>query len=207
MNRTETIGDAATKGERTRARLTTAAAALLQRQGYHATGLAQIVEESGAPRGSLYFHFPGGKEELAVAALRDAGAAWRTRIEAAVDIATDLGAAVVAVCRLFANDLAASGWQQGCPLATVALEASATSEPVRQTCADHYAGWEASITQRLIDAGFAPALAQHTSTFVLAAIEGAMLLARVERSARPLEIVGESLRLLVTAATPSRHGG
>jgi TetR/AcrR family transcriptional repressor of lmrAB and yxaGH operons len=198
-------GELATKGERTRARLTAAAATLLQRQGYHATGLAQIVEESGAPRGSLYFHFPGGKEELAVAALRESGAAWRARIEAAIADATDPGAAIVAVCRLFADELAASDWQRGCPLATVALEAAATSEPVRQTCADHYAGWEAGITERLIAAGAALDVARNTATFVLAAVEGAMLLARVERSARPLAVVGESLRGLLAPAI--RHHG
>ena len=60
----------ATKGERTRARLTAATAALLQKQGYHATGLAEIVATAGAPRGSVYFYFPGGKEALACAAIQ-----------------------------------------------------------------------------------------------------------------------------------------
>ena len=189
--------ETATKGERTRARLTATAAALLQRQGYHATGLAQIVEESGAPRGSLYFHFPGGKEELAVAALREAGDAWKRRIEAAIEAAPDLGAAVVAVCKLFAAELAASDWQLGCPLATVALEASGSSAAVRQTCAQHFAGWEASIAARLAASGIDPEAAMRMAMFALATIEGALLLARVERSARPLELVGEGLRALV----------
>jgi TetR/AcrR family transcriptional repressor of lmrAB and yxaGH operons len=189
-----------TKGERTRARLTATAAALMQRQGYHATGLAQIVEESGAPRGSLYFHFPGGKEELAVAALRDVGDIWRQRIEAAIDGAPDLGAAIVAVCRLFAAGLAASDWQLGCPLATVALEASASSEPVRLTCAEHFAGWEASIAARLTASGVDHDTALRMAMFALATIEGALMLARVERSARPLEVVGEGLRSLVSLA-------
>ncbi len=194
------MNEATRKGERTRARLTAAAATLFQRQGYHATGLAEIVEASGAPRGSLYFHFPGGKEELAVSALRESGARWRARIEAAVDAAPDLGAAVVAVCRLFADELAASDWQHGCPLATVALEASASSEPVRRTCAEHFTGWEASIAARLVASGVAEPAAQQTATLVLAAIEGALLLARVERSARPLEIVGAGLRALAGLA-------
>ncbi len=187
----------ATKGERTRARLTATAAELLQRQGYHATGLAQIVEESGAPRGSLYFHFPGGKEELAVAALHDAGQEWRARIEAAIDRSPDLGAAVVAVCALFAEKLAASDFQLGCPLATVALEASASSEPVRIACRDHFAGWEASIAARLVASGVSAEVAPRLATFSLATIEGALLLARVERSPRPLEVVGETLRALL----------
>ena len=200
--------DTSTKGERTRAKLTATAAELMQRQGYHATGLAQIVEESGAPRGSLYFHFPGGKEELAVAALRDVGEQWRRRIETAIEDAPDLGAAVVAVCQMFAAELEASNWQLGCPLATVALEASAASETVRETCADHFAGWEASIAARLVASGIGEAPALQMATFTLATIEGALMLARVERSARPLEVVGEGLRSLTAlVALGVRNGG
>lgn len=99
------------KGERTRARLTEAAAALLRRQGYHATGLAEIVATAGAPRGSLYFHFPGGKEELVCAALADAGAAWRARLEAVIEAAPDVGAAVTAACELLAAELVATDFR------------------------------------------------------------------------------------------------
>jgi TetR/AcrR family transcriptional repressor of lmrAB and yxaGH operons len=198
------VTDSLSKGERTRARLTAAAAALLQRQGFHATGLSQIVEESGAPRGSLYFHFPGGKEELVIAALHESGAAWRERVEAIVDAAPDLGTAVVEVCRMLADELEASGWQLGCPMATVALEAAATSEPVRTTCAAHYAGWEAAIATRLV-AGGVPAPAAHgMAMFTLASIEGALLLARVERSVRPIELVADGLRALASQWTPER---
>jgi TetR/AcrR family transcriptional regulator, lmrAB and yxaGH operons repressor len=200
--------DSATKGERTRAKLTATAAELMQRQGYHATGLAQIVEESGAPRGSLYFHFPGGKEELAVAALRDVGAQWRRRIEDAIEDAPDLGAAIVAVCQMFADELEASNWQLGCPLATVALEASTSSEAVREVCADHFAGWEASIAARLVASGIGEDAALRMAMFALASVEGALMLARVERSPRPLEIVGEGLRSLtaMVAMGVRNHG-
>jgi TetR/AcrR family transcriptional repressor of lmrAB and yxaGH operons len=202
------MNDSGTKGERTRAKLTATAAGLMQRQGYHATGLAQIVEESGAPRGSLYFHFPGGKEELAVAALRDVGAIWKQRIEAAIEGAPDLGAAIVAVCRMFADQLAASDWQLGCPLATVALEASAGSEAVRAVCADHFTGWESAIAARLAASGVNPEVARAMGLFALATIEGALMLARVQRSARPLEIAGEGLRNLVApVALGVRDGG
>src|SRR5687768_17037204 len=83
-----------TKGERTKRKLVEATASLLRRQGYHATGLSAIVDESGAPRGSLYFYFPNGKDELAVAAIDASGVEWRDRIEAAVAGAPDLGTAI-----------------------------------------------------------------------------------------------------------------
>jgi TetR/AcrR family transcriptional repressor of lmrAB and yxaGH operons len=190
------------KGERARARLAGAAAVLLQRQGYHGTGLADIVALSGAPRGSVYFHFPGGKEELAVVALQTSGAEWRQRLEEVIDGAPDLGAAVTAVCKVLADELEASDFAHGCPLATVALEASATSEPVRATVAAHYQGWIDAIAQRLVAAGSAEAWARTVAGFALAAIEGGLLLAKVQRSTQPLRDVGAVLEALV--AVPRR---
>lgn len=193
------------KGEQTRAKLAGAAAVLLQRQGYHGTGLAEIVSLSGAPRGSVYFHFPGGKEELAVVALQTSGAEWRERIEAVIDGAPDLGAAVAGVCEMLAQELAASDYAHGCPLATVALEASVTSEAVRATVAAHYQGWIDAIAKRLVAAGAPEEMAQRTAGFVLAAVEGGLLLAKVQRSTQPLLDVAAGLRALVaTAPRPNR---
>jgi TetR/AcrR family transcriptional repressor of lmrAB and yxaGH operons len=186
------------KGDRARAKLIHGTATLLQRQGYHATGLAQIVEESGAPRGSLYFYFPGGKEELACAALESAGSEWRARIEAVIAGSSDLGEAIVAVCGMLADGLVASGFQLGCPLATVALEAASTSEAVRGTVANHYQGWKTSIAARLEQAGQEAELANKLATFALASIEGALLLSRVSRDVAPLVTVGELLRAMTT---------
>lgn len=184
-----------TKGERTRKKLVDATAALLRRQGYHATGLSDIVAESGAPRGSLYFYFPGGKDELARAALAASGAEWRARIETAVANAQDLDGAIAAVIELLADDLEASGWDNGCPVAAVALEA--ISEPVRAAVAAHYAGWRDGIAERLATFGVPAGPARQLATIALAAIEGALLLARVQRSREPLEAVGAVLRTMV----------
>ena len=184
-----------TKGERTRKKLVDTTAALLRRQGYHATGLSDIVAESGAPRGSLYFYFPGGKDELARAALAASGAEWRARIEAAIAQAADLDGAIASIIDLLADDLEASGWDNGCPVAAVALEA--ISEPVRGAVVAHYAGWLDAIAARLRDFGVPAGPARQLATVSLAAIEGALLLARVQRSREPLEAVGAVLRTMV----------
>ena len=187
----------ATKGERTRARLTAATATLLQKQGYHATGLAEIVATSGAPRGSLYFYFPGGKEALACAALEAAGGEWRRRIEALIDHAPDLGSAVVHVCTTLAADLEASGYADGCPLATVALEAAGTSDAVRATVAAHYDGWIGALATRIEARGVPTAGARRLAQFALSAIEGSLILAKVARSRQPLLDTGETLRAMI----------
>jgi TetR/AcrR family transcriptional repressor of lmrAB and yxaGH operons len=188
-----------TKGERSRGKLVRAAAELFRKQGYHATGLAEIVSASGAPRGSLYFYFPGGKEELACAAIEDASAEWRERIERLVDDAESPSRAIAVVCDELAKTLEASGWEHGCPVATVALEASAGSESVRQGCVAHFARWEDAIALRLQEAGVPEADAKAIALFVLATLEGALLLAKVERSTRPLVVASRMLERLVTA--------
>jgi TetR/AcrR family transcriptional repressor of lmrAB and yxaGH operons len=185
-----------TKGERTRKKLVDATATLLRRQGYHATGLSAIVDESGAPRGSLYFHFPGGKDELAVAALEQAGVEWRARIEAAVAGAPDLGAAIDAIVKVLADDLAASDWEHGCPVAAVALESA--SPAVQDAVRRHYARWLDDIAARITEFGVAKAAAKQVATVALAAVEGALLLAKVQRSKQPLLVVGAALRAMVT---------
>ena len=185
------------KGERSRKKLVEATALLLRKQGFHATGLSEIVEASGAPRGSLYFYFPGGKEELACAALEESGAMWRALLDGVITAAPDLGEAVERVCGVLAEALAASKWESGCPLATVALEASAHSEKVRQTCASHYVAWEDIIGDKLHALGIAHGEARRIATFGLAAIEGALLLAKVKRDPEPLLTTGAMLRDLL----------
>jgi len=192
------------KGERTRKKLLDATGDLLRRQGFHATGLSDIVAESGAPRGSLYFHFPGGKDELARAALEAAGADWRARIGAAVAAAPDLDGALAAIVKLLGDDLEASKFQHGCPVAAVALET--TSKPVHDAIAAHYAAWERAIAAHLVTAGIAAGPARQLAIVALSAIEGALLLSRVQKSRAPLAAVGAALRAMVAATAPRRRG-
>src|SRR5690606_16187654 len=115
-----------------KARLIHTMAALLREQGFHSTGISQVLHDSGTPRGSLYFYFPGGKEELACAAMDHAAHAWRERIERALTEATSAAHGVRALCRVLAEELAGSGFRWGSPLATVALETASSSERVRE---------------------------------------------------------------------------
>jgi TetR/AcrR family transcriptional repressor of lmrAB and yxaGH operons len=185
------------KGEQTRAKLVESAGRLLQAQGYHATGVAQILENSGSPRGSFYFHFPGGKEELACEALRASGAAWREKIEAAAATSSDPAKAVVAVCHMLADALVESEYREGCPLATVALEAAATTDAVHEVCSEHFSGWERVVAERLAEAGVPEAMRSTMATLVLSAIEGAQLLCRAHRSPEPLHRVALALSTML----------
>ena len=185
------------KGEQTRAKLVETTGRLLQAQGYFATGVAEILRTSGSPRGSFYFHFPGGKEELACEALRAAGAVWRGRIEAAAASASDPADAVTAVCEMLATALVESDYREGCPLATVALEAAATTDAVHEVCAEHFAGWENVVADRLAELGVPEAMRADFATLVLGSIEGAQLLARAHRSPEPLHRVARALTTML----------
>jgi TetR/AcrR family transcriptional regulator, lmrAB and yxaGH operons repressor len=176
-----------------RARFVETAAALLRRQGYHATGLSQIIEESGAPKGSLYFHFPGGKQALAQAALERSGQQMQAKLAAIVAAAPGPAAAILAVTNELANELEASRFQDGCPVATVALEAAAQVPALQAVCSASYARWQALIEGYLTQAGVPAARAASLANLVLSAVEGALLLSRAHADATPLRRVGETL--------------
>jgi len=182
-----------------RARFVETTAALLRRQGYHATGLNEIIEQSGAPKGSLYFHFPGGKEALAQAALERSGQEMRDQLAAIVAQAPGPAAAIRAVTEALAQELETSRFENGCPVATVALEAAAQVPALQAVCSASYAKWQVLIEGYLAQAGMPAARARSLANLVLAAVEGALLLSRAHADTTPLRAAGEELATLVQA--------
>lgn len=175
-----------------------ATAELLQRQGFNATGLNEIVARSGAPKGSLYFHFPGGKEELAVAAMAQAGENLRQAIAAILTSSEDLAETLGRLVDTLAAGLQRSGYELGCPIATVALEAAASSEAVRRTADAAFGSWLDVLQRRLLEAGLNAADAERRALLVLAALEGALILARASRDTGPLAAVRDELVALAS---------
>jgi TetR/AcrR family transcriptional regulator, lmrAB and yxaGH operons repressor len=172
------------------------AASLFRAQGYHATGLNQVLTEGGLPKGSLYFHFPGGKEQLAVESLRLSGEELGNGIAAALDATPDPATALDRILALLGEHLVATDFREGCPVATVALDAAAQSEPIRAACAGVYDSWEEVVARHLRAAGADDA--DGLATVLVAAIEGGILLARTRRDVTPLQTVGTHLRALLT---------
>ena len=181
------------KGMETRCKLIKATRSLIESRGYFGTGLNQILQTSGAPRGSLYFHFPGGKDELVAAALSESGTdiAELIRTTEATD-ARDLARQIVT---LLGDQLEASDWAVGCPVAAVALDTASTNDTVQQACSATYQLWEAALRERLI--GFGHPEPERISTVALALIEGGLVLARAHRSREPLRKLADSVDALV----------
>ncbi|MCE9599760.1 MAG: TetR/AcrR family transcriptional regulator [Spirochaetia bacterium] len=181
------------KGIETRERLIATTGRLLQSQGYAATGINEILDASGTPRGSFYFHFPGGKEELARAALEASATERRAIIERAANSSKDLGKALSAVCEALAQILVESDFQLGCPLATTALETAAQVDAIQSVIAEHYYSWIKLIEGRIQQTEMPPAERAALATLVLSAVEGALLLSRSFRDPKPLKQVAASL--------------
>ena len=170
---------------------------LLELQGYHATGLNQIIQESGSPKGSLYYHFPGGKEELAIESLQRIGALVLARIRANLARHDDPADAVQGFIETIAAAVEQSDFKAGGPITTIALETAASSERLRAACAQIYADWQAAFAARLVAGGIAAACAASLATLTIAAIEGGVILCRTGRSRAPLEQVAQEIGRLI----------
>jgi TetR/AcrR family transcriptional regulator, lmrAB and yxaGH operons repressor len=179
------------KGRRTRDRMVRTAIGLFRQQGYDGTGLQEIVERSGAPRGSVYFHFPGGKRQLAQAAVTEAGLGIGRGIALALDSHEDVGAAIGAVVEVTAAELERSEFRGGCPIAAVTHDTAAESDELRGACDGAFGYWQEVFEQRLRRAGRRPAAAREEALVIVAAIEGGITLSRARRDTEALRAVAK----------------
>jgi AcrR family transcriptional regulator len=187
----------------TRDRILETSAELFRRQGYSATGVKQIVTAAQAPFGSLYHFFPGGKEELGAEAIRLSGAIYELLIPAVFEPAPDLVTGVRNFFAGAAEHLRETDYADACPIATVALEVSSSSETLRQACAEVFDSWIAAGRELHESAGLTPEQARQLTIAMIAALEGAFVLARALRSTEPLEVAGELVANAVQDALAS----
>lgn len=170
-----------------------AALALVRARGPAATGFADIIEASGAPRGSIYHHFPAGKAQLLEAAVRRAGEAVSGAILSQGRGASSPGEAVRRVAALFIDPPRASNWSLGCPVAAVAGEGDHQPESVRAAVAETFALWADAVQQVLEAAGVARPASPAFAQAVLAGIEGGLIVARGLRDGAPYAAIVDAL--------------
>jgi TetR/AcrR family transcriptional repressor of lmrAB and yxaGH operons len=176
-----------------------AAAKLLRRHGYNGTALSDILAVAGSPRGSLYFHFPNGKEEIAVAALTHAADSVRQAIAEAAKTSKTADEFLIRIARAMAANLERSDFKEGCPIAPTALEMSGTSEALTAAAGAAFQSWEQEIAAGLQLFRFNAERAKLLATAALSQFEGALLLARTYQSLEPLRRAEEPIRTLVQA--------
>jgi AcrR family transcriptional regulator len=177
----------------TRESILTAAAELMRHRGYAAVAMKDIAQASGAPIGSLYHHFRGGKVQIAREALINAGVAYGLLIPTLIDEYTDLGQALEGVFAQAAEDMAATGFANMCPVASVAAEVADTVEELRDTSAAVFRGWIDGGAAYFTARGLEPQRAREVTLALIGALEGAFVLARTMRDTAPLLAAGAVL--------------
>jgi len=174
-------------------------AELMRRQGYAATGVAELARTAGAPTGSIYHHFPEGKRGVAAAAMRTTGAAYIQLVPLLLDAHADLPTGIEAAFATAADTMESTGWATMCPVAVVAAEIADTEPELRAVAAEVIGGWLDDGGSYLVGRGLTAADARTLIHALLAALEGAFLLARSLRSQEPLIAAGRSLAVFARA--------
>ncbi|MBF6226563.1 TetR/AcrR family transcriptional regulator [Nocardia abscessus] len=177
-----------------RRRIEVAASGLLARHGYHGFGLKALSEAAELPYGSIYHHFPGGKEEIAVAAITGTGTLTGRMIRQAP---TDVFATMATLFEFMVGKLADSQWTDGCPIGTPALDGGSDVEAVRSACVSAFDTMEQAFAGLLAELGLGGQEAAELATTVVAAYEGATILARIRQTDAPLRTVARSMERLI----------
>jgi AcrR family transcriptional regulator len=182
-----------------RERMLDSAATLIRERGASGTSIDDVIAHSGAPRGSIYHHFPGGRNQIVQEAVERAGGSIDAIIAAAGD--RTVVETFDAFLDLWRASLIASDYRAGCPVVAVAIEANDDTPQLREAAADAFASWRRALSDVLRSEGIAPAEARRLATLVVASVEGAVVLSRADRDIRPLDDVGRELRGVLRSAT------
>jgi TetR/AcrR family transcriptional repressor of lmrAB and yxaGH operons len=173
---------------------------LFRRQGYAATGLAEILAASGAPKGSLYHYFPGGKAEIGAAAVRRAGERVTATLTHLASSSSGAGELLARYLGLLAGWMRMSGFRDGCPITTTLLETAPQDEAIRQAGAEAFAAWAAVVEQAAGAQGVPSERAAPLARFAVGALEGALIQCRVTGDDTPLAEAAAQLTALFDSA-------
>lgn len=188
-----------------RERMVVSAALLIRERGAHATAISDVLQHSGAPRGSAYHYFPGGRTQLLCEAVDYAGehvAAMINEAEGGLEL-------LDALIDKYRQQLLSTDFRAGCPIAAVSVEAGDEQDrermaPVIARAAAVFDRCSDLTAQRFIADGIPPDRAHELAVLATSTLEGAILLARVRRDLTPLDLVHRQLRNLLLAELPER---
>ncbi len=185
----------------TRDRLIAAMLDALRRRGYYGIGLNELLASAGAPKGVLYHHFPGGKAELAVAAVQVAIDGMLAGLDKLLARHANPADALEAWMGGAQKLLLASEFERGCPLATIALESAREDAAIREALAAGFAAIRERLSAAMLRHGVSDAIANQLATLVVSAYEGALLQARVAGRLDPMHETSAALVSLIRAHT------
>jgi AcrR family transcriptional regulator len=184
-----------------RERMVISAALLIRERGAHATAISDVLAHSGAPRGSAYHYFPGGRTQLLCEAVDFAGDYIGHFMEKA---GSGLELLDMLIDR-YRRQLLDSDFRAGCPIVAVSVEGGDDQDrermaPVIERAAAVFDRWTDLIAQRFVSDGIAADTANELAVLATSALEGAIVLARVRRDVAPLDLIHRQLRSSLLAA-------
>lgn len=169
-------------------------ARLIEKQGYHATGLNEIIRESDTPKGSLYYYFPGGKEQIGAEAILEAGKIISGRLRSALAGEEEPAQAVGSFLMRMAENVEASQFGAGSPLTTATIETAVTSEAINQACREAFDMILVAFKDKFLSGGFAAKQAAELAMYVTTVVEGGILMSRTYHHAEPLRLAAKHLK-------------
>jgi Transcriptional regulator len=183
----------------TREKILTTAAFLFQKKGYHATGLNEIIKESGAPKGSLYYHFPNGKEELVAATIKLMGNKIQHQIEEELAKNSDPVKAIKEYILYLARNFNKKDQENCFSISLLALETVPISESLQKTCTEVYELWTDTYYQKLVSSGFSSEKATELSLILQLMIEGAITISLIRNDTTMLVAAAEKIPIFLNS--------
>ncbi|MEU9916246.1 TetR/AcrR family transcriptional regulator [Streptomyces sp. NPDC051001] len=188
-----------------RDRMILSAAALLREYGASATSIDRVLAHSGAPRGSVYHHFPGGRTQLIDEAVALAGDFIAGMIDAAMQV-DDPAEAVDAFFALWRERLVESDFRAGCPIVAVAVETNDDAPQLALSAAAVFARWQEALAALFVRHGLTEERSRRLGAFIIAAVEGAVIMSRAEQSTAPIEAAAAEIHDLLLHTLRDRPG-
>ena len=186
-----------TKRGATKAKMLISAADVLRERGAAGLTIDEVLTRSGAPRGSVYHHFPAGRTQILNEALRYAGDAITSEIEvAAANGGMNLLHEFVEFWERLLQD---TDFTAGCPVVAAAIGSAEEERQLTSTAGEIFQSWREALTQSFVSEGLSAADAASLATMTIAAVEGAVVLCRATRTTEPLHQVAEQIEFLVRA--------
>ncbi|MGC2034069.1 MAG: TetR/AcrR family transcriptional regulator [Thermoplasmata archaeon] len=179
------------------------AANLIGARGVTATSFTEVLKDSRAPRGSIYYHFPKGKRQLVSDALH-----WTTEqiLSYQRTCGADTAAGVLEhFVQLFRLSLSSSECRSGCPVAGVVMDTYSDRGPFREIARASFRSWTSLLTEQLVAVGIPRPSARSLSVTTLASVEGGLILCRAEGAVTPLDLIGQQLRSLASSLEPKKE--
>lgn len=184
----------------TRIRMIETTLRLIQTRGLHGVSLNDVLGESGAPRGSLYFHFPGGKEALVLEAMQSGIEEASRELRESLGQAANPAEGVRLFFQAAAAEMTDSEYSFGCPVAPIILDAPEISSELAAACRAALEEWTGMYQGAIEAAGVTPTRAYRLAQMIVASLEGALIMARSQQASSIITEVGEEVTGLISAA-------